>query len=106
MSNLGYLGIEFITQGIEIALFSNSITMLYMCLVVPAVISAVCNIWGYAMLLKWAKKGFYIISFAAIINVVLNFIYYPEIQNAYSSIGLLVDYSGVVGACFSLFILC
>ena len=110
MSNLGYLGMELITQGVDITPFSNSITMPIYVLIGTAVFSAICNIWGYAMLLKWAKKGFYIISFAAIINVVLNFICYPEIQNAYSSIGLLVDYSnigyiGIVGACFSLFIL-
>lgn len=110
MSNLGYLGMELITQGIDITPFSNSIHVPQYALIGVAILSTINYIWGYALLLKWKKKGFLIIAIAALINIIVNFICYPMIQNAYFSIGLTVDFSmtkyvAVIGACFSIFIL-
>lgn len=110
MSNLGYIGLQLISQGIDITPFSSAInTPIYM-LIGVTILSAIFCIWGYALLLKWKKKGFFIFTVAAIINILGNFISYPMIQDAYSSIGLSVDYSMVkyatiIGACFSIFIL-
>lgn len=110
MSNLGEWGIHLIVQGVDIAPFSNSIGTPVALLLGAVILSAVFNIGGYALLLKWKKKGFLIIVIAAIINIVLNLISYPMIEDAYLSIGLLVDYSMIkyitlVGTCLSLFVL-
>ena len=110
MSNLGYLGIELITQGVDITPFSNSIHAPQYTLIGVAILSTIIYICGYALLLKWKKKGFLVITIAALVNVIVNFICYPIIQDAFFSIGLTADYSTVkyvtlIGACFSIFIL-
>lgn len=110
MSNLGYLGMELITRGVDITPFINSVHPPQYALIGVAILSAIIYISGYALLLKWKKKGFLIIAIAALINIIVNFICYPMIQDAYFSIGLTVDlsmtkYVTVIGACFSIFIL-
>lgn len=110
MSNLGYLGMELITQGVDITPFSNSIHTPQYTLIGVAILSTIIYIWGYILLLKWKKKGFLMITITALINIIVNFICYPLIQDAYFSIGLSVNYSTVkyialIGACFSIFIL-
>lgn len=110
MSNLGYIGMELIAKGVDISHFNNSInTPVYMMIGV-AILSAIFNIWGYASLLKWKKNGFFIIVVGAIISTIVTFISYPMIQDAYSSIDLIVDYSTVqyaalIGAGLSIVIL-
>ena len=110
MSNLGYLGMELISQGVDITPFSNSIHAPLYTLIDVAILSMIIYIGVYALLLKWNKKGFLIIAIATLINIIVYFIYYPMIQNAYFSIGLTIDFSiakyvAVIGACFSIFIL-
>ena len=110
MSNLGYLGMELISQGVDIPPFSNYINAPLYTLIDVAILSMIIYIGVYALLLKWNKKGFLIIAIATLINIIVYFIYYPMIQNAYFSIGLTIDFSiakyvAVIGACFSIFIL-
>lgn len=110
VSNLGYLGIELITQGVDVTPFVNSIHTPQYMLIGVTILSVILYIIGYALLLKWKKMGFFIIVIAALINVIVTLICYPMIREAYLSIGLIVDYSMVkyttlIGSCSSIFIL-
>lgn len=110
MSNLGYLGMQLITEGVDISPFSNAINTPISILIGAAIISAIFYVWGYALLLKWQKKGFLFITITAILNGIVSFICYPMIQDAYFSIGLSADYSlvkfaALLGAGVTIFIL-
>ena len=110
ISNLGYIGMQLIAQGVDISPFRNAIDTPIHMLIGVTILSAISYIWGYSLLLKWKKNGFFIIVIGALINVIVNIVSYPMIQDAYFSIGLTVAYSTVkyvtlIGACFSIFIL-
>lgn len=96
MSNLGQWGMELILYGVDLSPFTSSINPPKYMLMGAAILSAISCFWGYALLLKWKKSGFTVISIFAIINVIMQFICYPMIEEAYASIGLVVDYSAVI----------
>lgn len=110
MSNLGYLGMELRVIGVDTTPFVNAIHTPIYTLMGAAILSGIICICGYALLLKWKKKGFVIFAIAALINLVVNLICYPLIKDAYLSIGVMVDFSTtkyytLISVCLSVFIL-
>lgn len=108
--NLGYLGIQLVTAGVDIAPFSQAVGAPVNILTVATLISVACCIFGYALLLKWKMKGYYFFVFVAVLNLISSLWAYPMIEEAYWAINLSVDlsftkYLMLISSCLSLFFL-
>lgn len=88
ITNLGNYGIQLITAGYD---FSHASSMLHYAatmLTISGIVSAVCNLTGYILLLKWNRAGFWLIVIAGIIVSGFNCYIYSIIGQAYSELGL------------------
>ncbi|MBQ7819474.1 MAG: hypothetical protein IJ341_07240 [Bacteroidales bacterium] len=110
ISNLGYLGMNLIINDVDISPFNNSIHIPQYMLIGTTILCTILLIKAYTLLLNWEKKGFFIFTISVLINIIMSFICYSMIQNAYLSIGLSMDYSTakyvtMIGSCISIVIL-
>lgn len=90
-SNLGYYGIQLISEGIDISHAASKLENASITLVITTIVSAICLITGYTLLLKWRKAGFWIIIVSAIVLSCINLYAFGQISEAYSEIGLYFD---------------
>lgn len=90
-SNLGYYGIQLVSEGIDISHAASQLEKASTILMITTIVSAICLIIGYSLLLKWRKAGFWLIIVAAIVLSCINLYAFGQISDAYSEIGLYLD---------------
>ena len=90
-TNLGYYGIQLAAAGVDYSHVSSQLEGASTMLVITTIVSAICCIIGYSMLLKWRKAGFWVIIVSAIVLSCINLYAFGQISEAYSEIGLYLD---------------
>lgn len=88
MKNLGYLGIQLVTAGVDITPFNEAIGIHIIILQVVAAIAGICMIVFYTQLLKWKKSAFWSIVIVALAVAIINIVIMHFIQQDYALIGL------------------
>lgn len=86
MSNLGYLEYQLNSAGID----TSSVTQIGNCsgiMICTTVVSAICCIIGYIMLLKWKKAGFWLLVIASIVISCINMYVMGLLSEACAEIG-------------------
>lgn len=95
-TNLGYLGMQLITAGVDIQPFSDAIGPHVLILQAVAAISGICMIVFYAQIKNWKKKGFWGLVITAIVVAIINIIVMNLIQKDYALIGLYINWNPVM----------
>lgn len=88
MKNLGYVGMQLITAGIDITPFNDAIGTHVLILQAVAAISGICMIVFYAQLLKWKKSAFWSFVIVAVAVAIINVIMMHFVQQDYALIGM------------------
>lgn len=96
LGNLGYYGVNLITQRVDIEPFRNAIHPHILILQVVAAISGIFMIVGYAKLLKWKKSGFWLLVITAIVTAILNAIMMNCIEQDYALLNMTYNWNPLV----------
>lgn len=96
LTNLGYLGMDFVSKGIDITPFSEAIRSHILIWQIVSVIGGVCLIICYSLLLKWKKIGFWGAVVTAIIIAIVNVIMINLVKQDYMSIGLSLNLNPII----------
>ena len=90
-SNLSLYGMDLTTAGIDYSYATNQLENASNIIVITTIVSAICCIIGYSMLLKWKKAGFWVMIASAIVLSCFNLYAMGQISEAYTEIGLYLD---------------
>lgn len=93
--NLGSYGMDLIIAGVDYSHAANMLENASNILVITSIVSAICCIIGYNMLLKWKKAGFWLLIAASIVLSCFNLYAMGMISDAYSEIGLYLDHTTI-----------
>ena len=92
-TNLGYLGMQLISAGINITPFSEAIHSHVIIMQIVAGIAGICMIVFYSKILNWKKNGFGGAVITAVIVAIINTIMMGFVKQDYLSIGLVINYN-------------
>ncbi len=96
LTNLGYLGMDLVANGIDITPFSEAIHPHILIWQIVSVIGGICMIISYSLLLKWKKIGFWGAVVTAIILAIVNVIMINLVKQDYMLIGLSLDLNPII----------
>ena len=96
LTNLGYLGMDLIINGVDITPFTEAIRPHILIWQIVTVIGGVCLIICYSLLLKWKKKGFWGAIVIAIILAIVNVIMTNLVKQDYLLIGLSLNLDPII----------
>ena len=96
LTNLGYLGMDLVSKGIDITPFSEAIHPHILIWQIVSLIGGVCVIICYSLLLKWKKIGFWGAVAIAIIIAIVNVIMINLVKQDYMLIGLSLNLNPVI----------
>lgn len=96
LTNLGDLGMDLVSKGIDISPFSEAIHPHILIWQIVSLIGGVCVIICYSLLLKWKKIGFWGAVAIAIIIAIVNVIMINLVKQDYMLIGLSLNLNPVI----------
>lgn len=95
LTNLGYLGLELISRGVDISPFGEAIQPHVLILQIVSVVSCICMIISYIMLLNWKKSGFWMMAITAGVVAITNVVMMEFIKQDYAILGLTVNWNPI-----------
>lgn len=89
-ANLGYVGMQLAMEGIDYQDTVNQLSTYSTMMTIAVIVTSILGIWGYAMLLKWKRSGFWMLVIISVIGMLVNILLIQKIQAIYSLLGFIV----------------
>lgn len=96
LSNLGYLGIQLLSNGVDISPFSEAIGPHVLIMQIIAAIAGIALIVCYAMILNWKRSGFWGTVVVGVVVAIVNVIMLNLIKQDYALIGLSLNMNPII----------